>query len=333
MPDHPAALGTKKGPAGPFTENTMTLQQIHYALVIAETKSMNKAARKLFISQPTLTSAMRELETDLGITIFLRSGRGVTVTNEGSEFLSYAAQIYQMYELTMEKYGDGEKVKRRFCVSTQHYSFAVKAFVETVRAFGTNEYEFSILETRTRDVIRDVSTLRSEIGVLYMNDYNRKVIQKYLTENDLLFHHLICCKAYVYLWKGHPLAGRDSISLADLEPYPCISFEQGDDGSFYFAEEILPDNLYPKLIKSNDRATNLNLMRGLNGYTLCSGIISEELNGDDYIAVPFRDENENLSSDMDILSSDMDIGYITKKQNIISKIGQAYIEELKACLT
>lgn len=300
----------------------MTLNQIHYALTIAQTKSMNQAAKKLFISQPTLTSAIRDLENELGIAIFLRSGRGMTVTGEGAEFLSYAAQLYQMYELTMEKYGSGAKVKRHFCVSTQHYSFAVKAFVETVKKFGTIDYEFSILETRTRDVIHDVSTLRSEIGILYLNDYNRKIITRYLTENSLVFHHLIYCDAYVYLAKTHPLAERPSITLKELEPYPCISFDQGESGSFYLSEEILPDNLYPKMIKTNDRATNLNLMVGLNGYTLCSGIICEELNGSDYIAVPFVDENETRSSKMDI-------GYLTKRQNIISEIGQAYIKALE----
>lgn len=299
----------------------MTLQQIHYALTIADARSMNKAAEQLYISQPTLTSAIRELEKDLGFAIFFRSGRGMTVTPEGSEFLSYAAQIYQMYELTMEKFG-GQAVRRHFCVSTQHYSFAVKAFVETVKAFGTDEYEFSFLETRTADVIRNVGQMRSEIGILYLNDYNRRAITKLLQEQQLEFHQLITVKAYVYLWKHHPLADRSELSLEDLKPYPCISFEQGDNNSFYFAEEILPDNVYPKLIKTNDRATNLNLMLGLNAYTLCSGIISEELNGDDYIAVPFRDEQADQVGDMEI-------GYITKKQNIISTIGQSYIEALK----
>ena len=303
----------------------MTLQQITYALTIAKTKSMNKAAEQLFISQPSMTSAIRELEQEIGITIFHRSNRGMTVTPEGAEFLSYVSQINQMYDLVMEKYGKKASVKRHFCVSAQHYSFAVKAFVETVKAFGTSEYEFAFRETRTREVITDVSSMRSEIGILYLSDYNRKIISRMLAAGDLKFHPLITCEAFVYLWKGHPLSGHESISLEDLKPYPCISFEQGDEASFYLAEELLPDNAYPKLIKTSDRATNLNLMVGLNGYTLCSGIICEELNGTDFTAVPFRGGEPG--------GSRMEIGYITKRHSVISEIGGAYIKALKTYLS
>ena len=297
----------------------MTLQQIFYALTIAETKSMNKAAEKLFISQPTLTSAIKELENNLGITIFRRTSRGVEKTNDGEEFLVYARQLYQQYELLEEKYTAGGSVKRKFGVSTQHYSFAVKAFVETVKRFDTSEYEFAIRETKTYEVITDVGSLKSEIGILYMSDFNRKILSKMLRENGLIFHKLIECMAYVYLWKHHPLANRKSIGMHDLADYPCLSFEQGDNSSFYFAEEILGENEYSRTIKACDRATMLNLMIGLNGYTLCSGIICEELNGSDYIAVPFEADEDNQNSVMEI-------GYILKKDNLVSQIAEIYID-------
>ena len=302
----------------------MTLQQIFYALTIAETKSMNKAAEKLFISQPTLTSAIKELENSLGITIFRRTSRGVEKTNDGEEFLVYARQLYQQYELLEEKYTAGGSVKRKFGVSTQHYSFAVKAFVETVKRFDTSEYEFAIRETKTYEVITDVGRLKSEIGILYMSDFNRKILTKMLRENGLVFHKLIECRAYVYLWKHHPLANRKSIGMHDLADYPCLSFEQGDNSSFYFAEEILGENEYSRTIKACDRATMLNLMIGLNGYTLCSGIICEELNGSDYIAVPLKNE--------DAEDGKMEIGYIVKKNTVLSSIGELYIKELKEYL-
>ena len=297
----------------------MTLQQIFYALTIAETKSMNKAAEKLFISQPTLTSAIKELENNLGITIFRRTSRGVEKTNDGEEFLVYARQLYQQYELLEEKYTAGGSVKRKFGVSTQHYYFAVKAFVETVKRFDTSEYEFAIRETKTYEVITDVGSLKSEIGILYMSDFNRKILSKMLRENGLIFHKLIECRAYVYLWKHHPLANRKSIGMHDLADYPCLSFEQGDNSSFYFAEEILGENEYSRTIKACDRATMLNLMIGLNGYTLCSGIICEELNGSDYIAVPFEADEDNQNSVMEI-------GYILKKDNLVSQIAEIYID-------
>lgn len=299
----------------------MTIQQLIYVITISEAGSLNKAAETLYISQPSLTSSMQELEKELGITIFNRSGRGVSLTNDGLEFMQYARHVVQQYDRLMEKYGNGEAVKKKFGVSTQHYSFAVKSFVEMVKQFNMDEYEFAIRETKTRDVIDDVAVGRSEIGILYLSDFNRKAIEKILKSNSLEFHHLIDCDAYVYIWKNHPLAKKKVIRFDDLKDYPCLSFEQGAAGSFYFAEEILSTSEYPRTIKANDRATMLNLMVGLNGYTLCSGIICEELNGSDYIAVPFKpDEKEKASK--------MEIGYISKKNMLLSNMAKLYIEEL-----
>ena len=303
----------------------MTIQQLNYAITIAEIGSLNKAAEVLYVSQPSLTSAVKKLEKELGITIFNRSGRGVSLTADGAEFILYARQVYNQYEALMDKYGKAHTLKKKFGVSTQHYSFAVKAFVELVKDFDTSEYEFAIRETKTRDVIYDVANMRSEVGILYLSDFNRAAITKLLNTASLEFHHLIDCRAYVYLWSGHPLAKRDEIRFDELKDYPCLSFEQGDASSFYFAEEILSTKDYTRIIKANDRATMLNLMIGLNGYTLCSGIICEELNGDDYVAV-------RLSPDSVSESSVMEIGYITKKSSLLSSIGQRYIKEVKAYL-
>ena len=303
----------------------MTLQQIKYVIGIADTGSLNKAAEKLYVSQPSLSATIHDMEGELGITIFNRTGRGVTLTNDGTEFLASARQLYMNYQNLMEKYGEFGTIKKKFGVSTQHYSFAVKSFVEMVKYFNTNEYEFAIRETKTREVIEDVAQLKSEIGILYLSDFNRKAITSILKSKDLEFHHLIDCKAYVYIWKGHPLAKKKSITLPQLKEYPCLSFEQGDDSSFYFAEEILSTEEYNRTIKANDRATMLNLMIGLNGYTLCSGIICEELNGSDYIAVPFQDEDPKINRIMEI-------GWITRKGFNMSSIGNKYIDEVKKYL-
>ena len=299
----------------------MTIQQLRYTIVICEEGSLNKASEQLYIAQPSLTSALQELEKELGITIFNRSGRGVTPTNDGLEFIHYAREVLSQYDNLLEKYGKGGNLKKKFGISTQHYSFAVKSFVEMVKHFGTDEYEFAIRETRTRDVIDDVFTGKSEIGILYLNDFNRKPLEKLMKSNGLTFTPLTECNAYVYLWKGHPLADRSSIRFEDLKEYPCLSFEQGDKGSFYYAEEILSTSEYPKTIKATDRATMLNLMIGLNGYTVCSGVISEELNGSDYLAVPFE-------ADDDTTGSNMVIGYISKKNLLLSHIAQLYVKEL-----
>ena len=298
----------------------MTLQQLKYAITISETGSLNKAAETLYISQPSLTTAIRELEKEIGIRIFNRSGRGVTLTNDGTEFILYARQVYGQYNLLVEKYSPDSSIKKKFGVSSQHYSFAVKAFVEMVKNFDTAEYEFAIRETKTRDIINDVYTLRSEIGILYLNDFNRKPLTKLFESNGLCFHTLTECKPFVYLWKGHPLANERSICFEQLLDYPCLSFEQGESSSFYLSEEILSTANYLRTIKTCDRATMLNLMIGLNGYTLCSGIICEELNGTDFLAVPFEaDSSDGI----------MEIGCIVRKNTMLSEMGRLYIRELK----
>ncbi|MBR3580491.1 MAG: LysR family transcriptional regulator [Lachnospiraceae bacterium] len=302
----------------------MTLQQVLYALTIADCGSMNKASEKLFIVQPTLTSAIQELENELGLTIFLRTRKGVIPTPEGAEFLNDIRNFYTHYNTVIQKYeGEGD-YKRKFGVSTQHYSFVVKAFTEMAKKYDMKEFDFAIRETQTKKVLTDVGSLKSEIGVLFMSSRNRKAIEKIMKDEELEFHPLIKCRAYVYLWGAHPLANKKTISFEQLEPYPCLSFEQ-DEEEYYFAEEILSENVYPQTIKVTDRSTMLNLMVGLNGYTLCSGIISSDLNGDGYVVVPFKEDDENPNSIMEI-------GYVTKKNSMLSRLGEEYIGELNKYL-
>ena len=294
----------------------MTLQQLKYALTIADCGSMNEAAKQLFISQPSLSETMKELETEIGLDIFLRSNRGIVITPEGEEFLGYARQVTEQFGLLQSKYID-KKVKEKFSVSTQHYTFAVKAFVETVKQIGMEQYEFAVHETTTISVIENVKNFKSEIGVLYENDFNEKVLNKMFKENGLEFVELFSCDTFVYLWSGHPLAKQDVITMEELDEYPCLSFDQGIKHSRYLAQEMKSTYDYKRLIKANDRATLFNLMIGLNAYTLCSGIICEDLNGDDYKAVPLKETEK------------MRIGYIKRKGAKVSHIGELYIEELK----
>lgn len=303
----------------------MTLLQIHYALLIADVGSMNRAAELSFVSQPALTSTIHELEGEIGFPIFYRTNRGVTATREGIEFLRYARQVWQQYEVLEGKFSNKATQKRRFSVSTQHYSFVAKAFVETVKRFDTLQFEFSILETRTAEVIQNVRELRSDIGILFRSDYNRQVVDKLLRMDDIEFHKLIECNAYVYMWRRHPLAGQSSVTLEQLQDYPCLSFDQGQQGSGFLAEEILAENEYPRTIIASDRATMLNLMVGLNGYTLCSGIICEELNGSDFVAVPYQGDEEHPNAVMEI-------GYIKKKDYLFNEIAEAFLEECRRYL-
>lgn len=294
----------------------MTLQQLRQVITISTSRSMNEAAKKLFVSQPNLSAVVKELEEEIGITIFIRSNRGIAITPEGEEFLGYARQVVEQYQLLESRYISGE-TKKKFSVSMQHYSFAVKAFVELVKEVGMEEYEFAVHETQTNQVIENVRSMKSEIGVLFLCELNEAVLMKLFNEYDLVFEELFVCDTYVYLWKGHPLADYEVISMEDLEPYPCLAFEQGQNNSFYFSEEMKSTYDYKRVIKADDRATMLNLMIGLKGYTLCCGIISEELNGNDYLSIPLKE------------SEKMHIGYIRHKGIKLSPMGEIYLKELR----
>ncbi len=295
----------------------MTLQQLLYTVKIAETKSMNKAAAELFISQPALSSAIHELEEELQIEIFIRNQRGIIVTTEGENFLSYARQIVEMSEMLKDRYSSGNIKVNKFSVSMQHYSFAVEAFMKLAEEFKLNDYELAVHETKTSEVIENVEKFRSELGIIYQNEFNEKAINKILSDRDLEFVPLFECGVYVYMSAEHPLAGMENVSFDELADYPCLSFEQGDSNSFYYAEEMFSTYEYKRIIKADDRATMLNLMTGMNGFTLCSGIICEKLNGDGYVAIPLASDEK------------MTIGYIKKKKMPLSQLGEKYISILK----
>ena len=294
----------------------MTLQQLVYAVKIADTKSMNKAAAELYVSQPALSSTIRDLEEELNIELFIRTNRGIVITAEGDEFLSYARQMVELNRMIEDRYINNEKKKNKFSVSMQHYSFAVEAFIELAKEIRLDDFELAVHETRTNEVIEFVKNYRSELGILYLNEFNRKALQKIFSENGLEFTELFDCDVFVYLSNEHPLAEKEKIAFEELKDYPCLSFEQGERNSFYYAEEVFSTLEYKQIIKADDRATMLNLMVGMNGYTLCSGIICEELNGSAYRAIPLDTEEK------------MTIGYIKRKGMRLSTLGRRYIEIL-----
>ena len=299
----------------------MTLNQLKYAIAISKENSLNDAAKKLFISQPSLTGAMHALEDEIGFDIFIRSKSGISLTVKGGEFIGYDKSVVELYDILDAKYISKTDIKRHFSVSMQHYSFAVNAFVEMVKEFGYEEYEFEVHETKTHEIIKNVRNQKSELGVIYMNDFNRKVLTKVLSEEGLEFTPLFDCGICVYIGKNNPLAkeklkSKESITFEELDDYPCLVFDQGEYNSAYYAEEVMSTHEYKQIIRANDRATMLNLISGLNGYTLCSGILCGDLNGDEYCAIKL-DTDEKMT-----------IGYISRKSSIISEIGQRYIEEI-----
>ena len=295
----------------------MTLQQLKYVITVAKTGTITEAAKKLYISQPSLTNSIHELEKEMNLVIFNRTNKGISISKEGENFLGYARQVLEQAAILEDKYKGSGLGKKHFCVSTQHYSFAVNAFVDLIKEYGQEEYDFSLRETQTYEIIEDVTRLRSEIGILFLNDFNETVISKILKSNELEFHQLFIAKPHVFISRKHPLANKSVITNKELEIYPYLSFEQGEHNSFYFSEEIFSDFERKKNIRVRDRATLFNLLIGLNGYTVCSGVIDNRLNGSDIIAVPLEGE------------SPMRIGYITHKKGIISSLGCSYLQAIK----
>ncbi|SHE34550.1 LysR family transcriptional regulator [Alkalibacter saccharofermentans] len=295
----------------------MTLQQLKYIIKIVECGSITEAAKQLFITQPSLSSAVKELERELGLEIFFRTSKGISLSAEGTEFLSYARQIIEQTELMEQRYM-GKKPSRRLCsISTQHYAFAVNAFVELLLGLDVDEYEFTLRETRTYEIIEDVKNLRSEIGILYFSDFNEKVITKMLKENHLAFTLLFEAEPHVFISSKHPLATNTLVTLEDLNEYPFLAFEQGEYNSFYFSEEILSTVPRKKIIHVSDRATLFNLLIGLNGYTISSGFLSRDLNGDDIASVPLATDER------------MRIGWIANEKSHLSRLAREYVTMLE----
>ncbi|HEO4975328.1 TPA: LysR family transcriptional regulator [Streptococcus agalactiae] len=294
----------------------MRIQQLQYVIKIVETGSMNEAAKQLYITQPSLSNAVRNLETEMGIQIFIRNPKGITLTKDGMEFLSYARQILEQTALLEERYKGDNTSRELFSVSSQHYAFVVNAFVALFNGTDMTQYELFLRETRTWEIIDDVKNFRSEIGVLFLNSYNRDVLTKLFDDNSLIATTLFTTTPHIFVSKSNPLANRKKLSMKDLEDYPYLSYDQGLHNSFYFSEEMMSQIPHPKSIVVSDRATLFNLMIGLDGYTVATGILNSKLNGDEIVAIPL---------DVDDV---IDIVYIRHDKANLSKMGQKFIDYL-----
>ncbi|MBQ7264669.1 MAG: LysR family transcriptional regulator [Firmicutes bacterium] len=296
----------------------MTLQQLKYIITIAETGSISMAAGKLFITQPSLSKAVFELEKEMGIAIFNRSNRGVYLSEEGKKFLSYARQVVEQADILEKEYKDTPPLKRAFAVSSQHYAFVVNAFVALVKEYDRDKYEFTLRELKTAEIIDDVLLHNSDVGVLYLSNFNREVIMHILKDSQLHFEPLFKARPHVFVSKTNPLAKKERVTLEELKAFPRLTYDQGVKNSFYFAEELHITEESPKNIVVSDRASLFNLLIGLEGYTISSGVLSSDLNGNDIVSIPLESDET------------MEIGYIVTTERPINKMTARYIEHLKA---
>ena len=295
----------------------MTLQQLRYIIAIAECGSITSAAQKLLIAQPTLSKSVSELEKEMGIIIFYRNNRGIFLSEEGSAFLSYARQITEQSDLLEQRFKQKPVARRVFSISAQHYAFVVNAFVALVKEYDENKYEFTLRESRTHDIIEDVRTFRSELGVLFLSKFNREVILHMIRHADLEFTSLFQAAPHVFVSKDNPLARKKSVTLKDLKAFPRLTYEQGINNSFYYSEELHSTEESPKSIIVTDRATLFNLLIGLEGYTISSGILSSDLNGTNIVSIPLESDEV------------MEIGYIVPTDRPLTAVSRRYLEHLK----
>lgn len=297
----------------------MTLQQLRYASVIYETGQFSRAAQQLFVTQPSLTKAINELENELGFDLFIRTRKGVSITERGSEFIVYARQVLMQYGLLEQKFKNSNNFKQRFAVSCQHYNFASLAFYETIKSYDNSKFDFAIRETTTKKVIHDVSTMRSDVGIIFLADFNRKFLKMEFAESGLEFHSLLRSEPYIFICNTNPLAQRSTITIEDLEPYPCIIYEQDEGLPFYYSEELLPLHSYSRIIKTTDKLTMLSLVSKMNGYTICTKSNEYTINGVEFKSIKYSGED----------SEAIDIGYIIRKGVPLSEIAQSYIAEIE----
>lgn len=295
----------------------MRIQQLEYLERIVEAGSINEAAKRLFLTQPSLSNAVKELENEMGIQIFQRSSGGISLTAEGREFMTYSKQILDQVNLMNERYKNGQQRKQSFSVSAQHYAFVVHAFVELIKSVNANEYQFTLRETETQNIFNDLAQFKSELGILYTNGFNQKIMQRLFKENNLVFTPLFVAKPHIFVSRYNPLTSKSSVDLSALEYFPYLSYEQGEVNSFYFSEEILSTLSHKKSIKVSDRATIFNLMVGLNGYTISSGIISSKLNDDKIVAIPLN------------VDDDITMGWLKHRQVELSPLAERYLTMLK----
>ena len=294
----------------------MTILQLKYVIAIDEECSMRKAADRLYVSQPGLSSAVRDLEKEIGIQIFERVHNGVVTTAAGASFIAYARNAVEQFEKVEDRYINGNSERPTFSVSMQHYTVAVNAFIDTVKEYDLPEYQFSIRETQTGEVIEDVKNLKSEVGVIALSEFNKNTFKKVFADASLEFHELFSRDTYVYLSKTHPLADRTELSLEDLTDYPCMVFDQGENTSFYYREEALATYDYKKVISTNERATSIELMLGLNGYAVGAAMLHDSQSASDLKVIKLKEEDP------------LTFGYIVRKGAVLSEMAQSFIDKL-----
>lgn len=295
----------------------MTIQQLKYIVSVAENGTITEAAKKLYISQPSLSNAIKDIEEEVGITIFIRSRAGIVVTPEGMEFVGYARQVLRQMELLEDKYISHTPGKIRFGVSSPQYVFSTNAFVDIVEEFGKERFEFILHETTVHQILDDVKNRFSDLGIIYISRENEQAMRKTLEENKLSFYELFTVKPQVFVRASHPLAEQSCVQLEELQRYPRINFMQGKEDHAHFSDELYGDLSNDKSIRITDTGSLVNLLLGTDAYTISNGFFPRYLQGTKIVGIPLAEDEV------------MSIGYILSEKQELSELGRVYIDKLK----
>jgi len=293
-------------------ENSMTLKQMRYIIAVHQYASISEAAKKLYLTQPSLTSSIHQLEHELGFTIFIRSRNGVEVTPKGLELIKQMKTILEAVDSMEEKFSGPGKDRQTLSISAQHYNFAADAFIRLIQESGSI-YTFHFLETTTLEVIENTASGLSELGILYYSKNNASVIMRELKNRGLAFHLLFEAKPHVFLRAGHPLAAKNELTQDDLAPYPFLAYSQGTEASYNFLEEVVPAAGKDQVIYVQDRSTCYRLLEHTDAYSIGSGILSKESGTDQVRSMPLAD------------CEDMHIGWIQKKDQELSALARRFL--------
>lgn len=297
----------------------MTIQQCKYVLEIARTGSFSEAAKQLFIAQSSLSAGIKSLERELNICIFQRSSNGVYLTDEGSEFVRYAADIVSASELAVGRYKSPQKTETLF-IATQHYDFIADVFGNFVKDVDLDRYRFSIKEIETYNVIREVENSYSDIGIIAIKDGDYDIMKRYLNKRNITFVSMLEAAPHVFVRRAHPLASMDRLSVADLKDFPYVSYEQGGQTASFFTEELNDARAMDKHIEISDRATLMNLLLMTDAYTVGTGIMPSALNKGDIVSIPFDSKEHYI------------IGYLLNSARKVSPMTERFIAHLKVSI-
>ena len=266
----------------------MTVQQCRYALEIAKQGSFNEAAKNLFVAQSSLSSSIKALEEELGITVFDRVSNGVLLTEEGAEFIRYATQLVEQHDFVLKRYSYQQSSQKLY-ISTQHYDFVADIFGKLLWETKAESYQFALRETQTYQVIREIETAYSDIGVLAIKGNDDGIMKRYLHKKGLLFTPFLKAFPHVFVRKKHPLAKEKSLCYHQLKEYAYVSYEQGEHHNSFFTEEIM-NSFSDKHIEISDRASLMNVLLSTDCYTVGTGIMPSALNNGNIVSIPLDSE-------------------------------------------